>query len=67
MQSYWDLNMLGNCMLMMMTLQVCMLHVRRQRLVNSIDKMGTCLEKVDFVCLVVLCVSCLCVKHIEVV
>ena len=28
---------------------------------------GTCLERIDFVCLIVLCVSCLCVKHMEVV
>ena len=28
---------------------------------------GTCLERIDFVCLTVLCVSCLCMKHMEVV
>ena len=47
-----------------MTLLISIVHVRVLRLVSFIGIMVTCLEKIEFVCLNILCVSYWLKKHI---
>ena len=58
------LNILKIYMLMTMTLLISIMLVRVLHLVSSIGMMATCFEKIEFVCLNVLCVSYWLEKHI---
>ena len=58
------LNILKNYMLMTMTLLISIVLVRVLHLVSSIGMMVTCFEKIEFVCLNVLCESYWLKKHI---
>ena len=46
---------------------MCLMLVRKLHLVSSIGMMGFYLEKINCVCLIVLCMNCLCVKLMGVV
>jgi hypothetical protein len=53
------LNTLRICMYKILILVMCSMHVKRWRLVSFIGTMGFCFEKLNCVCLCVLCVNCL--------
>src|SRR5215813_6462025 len=62
--SCWVLNILKTCMPLILILVIFIWHVKREHLIDSIGMMITCLGKISFVCLIILCVSYLCERHI---